>query len=118
MNKPKITEPRGPVLAWQRGPLRVVAQETLCEHGNAHGFLTLEERFRDRMGESAWMVVPVSEIGAPIIALVCEVVSRVEAIPKWVRDLAQEKVNELAAMDSYDDVDDDDEYDGGDGDVA
>lgn len=117
MNRPKITEPHKPVLAWQRGPLRIVARERVCEHGEAHGFLVLEERCRDCMGQESWLVVNLSDVGVPAVALLCEIVARVDAIPKWVRDLVQERAEALGAMDVFGDDGVEHEH-GGDGGAA
>lgn len=75
---------------WRRGELRAVA----C-FDDEDSTLVLEIRRHDALGNESWR--PVGDDTGITHALLVEIVSRVESLPAWVREMVQ---RDLAALEA------------------
>lgn len=80
------------VVVWQRGALRIVAIDG--QEKDERPMLVLERRYLDALDNEAWRIVlPAEEDHGMIFdALVTEIASKIDMMPKWVREFVREDI--------------------------
>ncbi len=89
-----------PVTVWQRGVLRIVAMD--AQEQNERPMLVLERRYLDALDHESWRSVVHArgeDHGLIFDALVTEIASKIDMLPKWVRDFVREDIADFEDCD-------------------